>query len=108
MSERQTSQAASAERAAARERAIVVDRTDRTVLRVGGRDPVRMLQGLVTNDLAGAAENASVYAAFLTPKGRMVADARLIRTGGVVLVELAKAAEEPLRAHLHKYVPPLF
>ena len=96
------------EYAAARSGAIVVERADRRVLRVGGRDPVRMLHGLITNDLAGAAENVCVYAAFLTPKGRMVADARLVRTGGAVLVETAAAAEQPLREHLRKYVPPLF
>ena len=79
--------------AAARSGAIVVERADRTVLRVVGRDPVRMLHGLVTNDVAGAAENTAVYAAFLTPKGRMVADARLVRTGAAVLVETAAAAD---------------
>ncbi len=96
------------EYAAARSGAIAVDRRDRTVLRVSGRDPVRMLHGLVTNDLAGAADNSPVYAAFLTPKGRMLADARLVRRGGAVLVETAAAAEQALREHLRKYVPPLF
>lgn len=86
----------------------VLARDDRAVLRVGGRDPVRMLHGLITNDLAGAAEGDVVYAAFLTPKGRMVADARVVRRGGEALVETAAAAEAALRAHLRKYVPPLF
>ncbi len=93
---------------AARRHAVVVDRGDRVVLRVSGRDPVRMLHGLFTNDLAGAAEGAAVYGAFLTPKGRMVADARLVRQGAIVLVETAGAAEAALREHFRKYVPPLF
>lgn len=97
-----------AEYDAARTGAVVVERVDRRILRVAGRDPVRMLQGLITNDLAGAAASDVVYAAFLTPKGRMVAEARLLRDGASVLVETAAAAEEPLRTHLKKYVPPLF
>jgi folate-binding Fe-S cluster repair protein YgfZ len=97
-----------AEYAAATTSAVVVDRADRVVLRVGGRDPVRMLHGLVTNDLAGAGAGAAVYGAFLTPKGRMVAEARLLRRGDAVLVETAAAAEDALRAHFRKYLPPLF
>ncbi|HEX9107692.1 MAG TPA: hypothetical protein VF832_10700, partial [Longimicrobiales bacterium] len=96
------------EYAAARDGAVVIDRADRVVLRVSGRDPVRMLQGLITNDLASAADGVVVYAAFLTPKGKMVADARLLRRGGVVLVESAAGAQAGLREHLGKYVPPLF
>jgi folate-binding Fe-S cluster repair protein YgfZ len=64
-----------AEYEAARSGAVVAARDDRVVLRVTGRDPVRMLQGLITNDLAGAPEGDAVYGAFLTPKGRMVAEA---------------------------------
>jgi folate-binding protein YgfZ len=97
-----------AEYQAARSGAVVAARDDRVVLRVTGRDPVRMLQGLITNDLAGAPEGGAVYGAFLTPKGRMVAEARLLRREGAVLVETAAAAESGLRQHLKKYVPPLF
>lgn len=93
---------------AARSGAIVVDRVDRVVLRVSGRDPVRMLHGLLTNDLAGAPEGAAVYGVFLTPKGRMVAEGRVVRRGGAVLVETAAAAEAALREHFRKYLPPLF
>ena len=96
------------EYAAARAGAVVVDRADRIVLRVSGRDPARMLQGLITNDLAGVAEGGAVYAAFLTPKGKMVAEARLLRRRDAVLVETAASAQTGLREHLKKYVPPLF
>ncbi len=93
---------------AAHRGAIVVDRADRVVLRVTGRDPARMLHGLLTNDLAGAPEGTAVYGAFLTPKGRMVAEGRLARQGSVVLVETAAGAEAALREHFRKYLPPLF
>src|SRR5690606_41272633 len=66
----------------------LVARVDRVALRVYGRDPLKMIQGLITNDLAGAPEGQGVYAAFLTPKGKMVADARVFRrSGGELLID---------------------
>jgi folate-binding protein YgfZ len=98
-----------AEYAAVRDDVAVADRRDRRFVRVHGRDPVRMLQGLVTNDIADdAAAGRAVYAAVLTPKGRMVADVRVLRQGAELLLETDAAAAEPLMAHLRKYVPPLF
>jgi folate-binding protein YgfZ len=98
----------SAEYAAARGGAVVFDRTDRRLLRVYGRDPVRMLQGLITNDIANAPADRAVYAAVLTAKGRMVADVRVLRRDAELLLETDAAAVEPLTEHLRKYVPPLF
>lgn len=97
-----------AEYRAARSSAAVVDRSDRAVLRAHGRDPVRMLQGLITNDLAGAPEGQGVYAAVLTPKGKLIADVRLFRRGDELLVDMPATAREALLAHLRKYVPPLY
>lgn len=94
---------------AARRRAIVVTRDDRAQLRAHGRDPVRMLQGLITNDLEKAPAERAVYAAMLTPKGRMVADMRLVRQAdGSVLLDLDRAAVDDVLAHTKKYVPPMF
>jgi glycine cleavage system aminomethyltransferase T len=45
---------------AARNDVAVVERTDRSILRAHGRDPVKMVQGLVTNDVANAPETARV------------------------------------------------
>lgn len=87
----------------------VVDRVDRVALRVYGREPLKMIQGLITNDLAGAPEGQGVYAALLTPKGKMVADARVFRRpGGELLMDVDAAALDGVLAHLKKYVPPLF
>jgi len=92
----------------AKETAAFIVRRDRRFLRVFGRDPVKMVQGLITNDLAGAPENRSVYAAMLTPKGRMIADMRLFRRGPDVLIETDADAADNIAAHLKKFVPPLF
>src|SRR5687768_6517136 len=101
-----------AEYHAVREAAGFAERSDRARFRLWGRDPVRMVQGLITNDLQGAAADRAVYAAMLTAKGRMVADLRAIRRtvdGGVeVLIDLGREALEGTREHLRKFVPPLF
>jgi folate-binding protein YgfZ len=93
---------------AAHRSAAVIERTDRAFVRVYGRDPVRMLQGLISNDLARADGTRAVYAAVLTPKGKMVCDVRVLRRGDELLVETDATAANALIAHLKKFVPPLF
>lgn len=98
-----------AEYEAIRSGAGLVDRSDRIPFRVYGRDPVKILHGLVTNDLAGAPDGQGVYAALLTPKGRMLADLRLFRrAAGDVLVDVDAGALDNVLATFKKYVPPLF
>ena len=92
----------------AREDAAFLRRTDRRAVRVWGRDPVRMIQGLITNDIAGAPEGQGVYAAMLTPKGKMVADLRAFRVGDEVLLETDAGALDGLTDVLKRFVPPLF
>jgi folate-binding protein YgfZ len=98
-----------AEYRAVREGAAVALRSDRARFRLWGKDPVRMLHGLVTNDLLKAPAGRGVYAAMLTPKGRMIADLRAFRReDGEVLVSVAAEAREGVRDHLRKMVPPMF
>jgi folate-binding protein YgfZ len=84
-------------------------RPDRKVIRMFGRDPLKMIQGLATNDIAGAPENTSVYTTFLTPKGKMVGDARVLRRpGGDIWIEADAGASVNLVTNFTKFVPPLF
>jgi folate-binding protein YgfZ len=90
----------------------VADRGDRAVIRVWGKDPVKMMHGLVTNDLLKAPAGRAVYAAMLNPKGRTLAELRIVRQecGGAVevLLDLPREALEGTREHLKKFVPPMF
>lgn len=101
-----------AEYLAVRETVGICERSDQARLRMWGKDPVRMLHGLITNDLAGAPPGHAVYAAMLTPKGRMIAELRafaLARPGGMeVLIDLPREALAGTVAHLRKFVPPMF
>lgn len=74
-----------------------------------GREPLKMIQGLATNDIARATENTSIYTAFLTPKGKMIGDARVVlRPDGDIWIEADVAAADNIAANLKKFVPPLF
>jgi folate-binding protein YgfZ len=98
-----------AEYRAVRDSAGVAERGDRARFRLWGKDPARMMHGLITNDLLKAPPGQGVYAAMLTAKGRMIADVRVFRRGdGEVLVDVAREALEGTREHLKKMVPPLF
>lgn len=97
-----------AEYDAARNGVVCVDRSDRSFVRVHGRDPVKMIQGLISNDIANAPSGRAVYAAVLTPKGKMVADVRVLRHGADLVLETDARAAEAVMTHLRKFVPPLF
>lgn len=98
-----------AEYRAVREAVGVAERSDRARIRMWGKDPAKMLHGLVTNDLAGAAAGQGVYAAMLTPKGRTLAELRAFRRSvEEVLVELPREALAGTAEHLRKFVPPMF
>ena len=54
---------------ALREKAGVVERTDRGRLRLRGADRLAYLQGLLSNDVQGLAAGEWRYATLLTPQG---------------------------------------
>ncbi len=99
---------AAAEYHALRDGAGVVLREDRVVLRVHGRDPVKMVHGLVTNDLLSLGPGQAAYAVLLTPKGRMLGEMRVLRRDADLLMDVDAAALDGVLLHLKKFVPPLF
>ncbi len=72
-----------------------------------------MIHGLASADILAASPTRGVYTTFLTPKGKMVADARVFLRaeageGPSLLLDVAPDALEPLQEHLRRFVPPLF
>ena len=105
---------------AALESTAVATRPDRGRVRVSGKDPVAMLQGILTNRVPDAplptgpevTGGMARYAAVLTPKGRMVTDVRVV-TGPRgeeegLLLEVPGSGLPGLLAHLTMYIPPRF
>lgn len=103
---------AAAEYTAVRSAAGVADRDDLGVIVLSGRDPVRMVHGLITNDLVAADEAHAVYAALLTPKGRTIAELRALKVrqgeASEVWVIMPREVLADATDHLRRSVPPLY
>jgi tRNA-modifying protein YgfZ len=55
---------------------------DRAVIRLSGPDAAKFLQGLVTNDVRRLGAETGLYAALLTPQGKMLFDFFVVSDGG--------------------------
>ena len=89
---------------ALKERAGLVDRSDRTVLRLAGRDPAEMLNAIITNQVPREA-NLGIYATLLNPKGRIQTDLRILKSGEDVLVDTEPEGAGAAREILGRYAP---
>ncbi|MDX1568107.1 MAG: glycine cleavage T C-terminal barrel domain-containing protein [Longimicrobiales bacterium] len=125
----------SAEYRAAVDSCAVVDRTHRNRWKIGGRDPARMLNGIVTNTIPehpapvqnegiGDGESAdgdspgtlyrglAPYGVTLTAKGKMISDHRLLRMAGpdadAFLLDIPAAGIAGMQAHFDRFLPPRF
>jgi len=72
------------------------DRSERGKLALTGAGAAEFLQGQVTNDVAGLAEGQGCYAAFLTPKGKMLGDLRILDAGEELLLDTERSALQEL------------
>jgi folate-binding protein YgfZ len=89
--------------AATEEQRIAVRLDDRAVIALGGADARGFLQGLVTNDVAAVAPDRAVYAALLTPQGKVLFDFFLFEIAGVLHVDCAADAAAALAKRLSMY-----
>jgi folate-binding protein YgfZ len=86
----------------------VVDRCERGKLALTGADAIEFLNGQVTNELADLRPGEGRYAAFLTHKGKMLGDVRILAVGtaggeaavpgvpGELLLDTERIALQPL------------
>src|SRR5215213_542141 len=70
--------------AALREGAAFVDRSNRKLLRLTGKDPIGMLNAVLTNYVP-THEDRGIYAMLLDPKGRIQTDLRVVKAGDETL-----------------------
>jgi len=89
---------------ALRDRAGLVDRSDRGRLRLTGRDRRDYLQGLLTNDIAALTAGSGCYACLLTAQGRMIADMSVVETGEAILMDLEGAVTARVGGHFEQFV----
>jgi tRNA-modifying protein YgfZ len=87
-----------------REEAGFVERGDRSCLDVTGPDAVEFLQGQVTNDVEALELGRGCYALLLNPKGRILADMRiLMRSSEELWLDGDAYAMETVAANLQTY-----
>jgi tRNA-modifying protein YgfZ len=74
----------------------LIDRSERGKLALTGTDAKSFLHGQVTNDVEGLTPGTGCYAAFLTPKGKMLGDLRVLDTGEELLLDTERVALQGL------------
>lgn len=74
----------------------LVDRSERGKLALTGAGAKAFLQGQVSNDVEALAPGAGCYAAFLTPKGKMLGDVRILNSGTELLLDTERVALQEL------------
>ena len=74
----------------------LLDRSERGKLALVGADAATFLQGQVSNDVEGLVPGSGCYAAFLTPKGKMLGDLRILATEDELLLDTERTALQAL------------
>src|ERR1044072_1638842 len=74
----------------------VVDRSERGKLALTGTEAKDFLHGQVTNDILGLEPGHGCYAAFLTHKGKMLGDLRVLDAGDELLLDTERSTLQEL------------
>jgi folate-binding protein YgfZ len=74
----------------------VLDRSERGKLALTGPDATPFLQGQVTNDVESLSAGEGCYAAFLTQKGKMLGDVRILDASEELLLDTERVALQEL------------
>ncbi len=85
-------------------RPLLFNLTGRAEIAVSGRDRGDFLHGLVTNDVKRLRPGEGCAAAFLTPKGRMLADLAVLCAPEELVVDAEPDLARALDALLRKYI----
>ncbi|HEY2071536.1 MAG TPA: hypothetical protein VGG48_18395 [Rhizomicrobium sp.] len=76
---------------------------DRAVIALFGPDARSLLQGLITNDVDTIAPGMGLYAALLTPQGKILYDFLLTEGDGAILIDCLATARDVLLKRLRMY-----
>ncbi len=85
------------------ERAGLVDRSARGKLLLTGTEAAEFLQGQLTNDIEALERGEGCYAAFLTHKGKMRGDLRVLRGEDWIWIDTEPAVLAPLARTIQMY-----
>jgi folate-binding protein YgfZ len=84
--------------------AAIVERQERWILRLAGRDPIGMLNAIVTNGVPIQGDRGA-YAMLLDPKGRIQTDLRIIKADDEILIDTEPEGAKAAKEILGRYAP---
>ncbi|RKH08754.1 aminomethyl transferase family protein [Corallococcus sp. CA047B] len=93
-----------AEYGAARDAVALHDASYREILRITGEDRASFLHGMVTQEVKNLPVGSAAYAAFITVKGAMVGDARILKREGDLILDVEPGLGTKVREFLDKYL----
>src|SRR4029077_19777806 len=76
---------------------------DRAVIAIAAAEARPFLQGLITNDVEQLDSNKGLYAALLTPQGKILFDFFLVEGDGAILIDCSAVARDALLKRLSMY-----
>jgi folate-binding protein YgfZ len=81
----------------------LLDRSERGKLALTGPDAKAFLQGQVSNDVESLTPGTGCYATFLTHKGKMLGDLRILDLGDELLIDTERVALQELFNMIRRY-----
>jgi tRNA-modifying protein YgfZ len=81
----------------------LLDRSERGKLALSGEDAREFLNGQVTQEIDGLSNGHGTYAAFLTQKGKMLGDLRILDSGRELLLDTERPALQELFNMIRRY-----
>src|SRR5215207_5877201 len=82
---------------------LLVDRSERGKLALTGPEAKEFLHGQVTNDVERLTDGTGCYAAFLTHKGKMLGDLRILDAGDELLLDCERVALQDLFGMIRRF-----
>jgi folate-binding protein YgfZ len=76
---------------------------DRVVIEVSGADSAKLLQGIITNNVALLESQPAIFSALLSPVGKFLHDFFVVKFGDKLLLDVEARQAEDLIATLTKY-----
>ena len=81
----------------------LVDRSERGKLALTGGEAKEFLHGQVSNEIEALEPGQGCYAAFLTPKGKMLGDLRVLDLGNELFLDTERASLQALFNMIRRY-----
>lgn len=81
----------------------MIDLSHRGKLRLSGKEHIKFLQGMLSNDIERLIDGKGLYATILTVKGKIISDMRVFKNNDFVSLDLEPGLNFKIKDHLLKF-----